>query len=599
MLEGGQALSADAGSASPAPGGRGRVAAWWAANGRSVRVAKTSVLLALLLAVGSLSFSAAEVGHEQRLHDASVAEWRAANASVAALLARARAGDAAVTPAAIYGAIGDSFLSVPDATSQPTQRGAGDCFRPNPSAKWGWLGSYVFMLTLATTIGYGSYAPQTSAGKGLVVVFCTLCIPVMGLLLTLVGSALGDVCEWLRVRTQRRRRFSRRGGARVAVGAADGEGGERECRQPAGEGGQAAATGSPAAKAKAKAKANAAAAPTMEIMVQASAHFTRVQQGAHSAARKGFQAVLSAATLASGGDRENVRKLLWQLGFCVSYCVTLALLLGALASALRVEGWSLGEHLYFSFVTFTTVGLGDYAPNPTGADAWTLYGTQLYTAYLVLGLSAMTMALKALFAFEVYEMKHGLERVLAKVGEVEQKVMHELKGAESAAAETLAHHHHHHRHLLAVEAAAGAARRQSEELEVRQGWGGDGGAGPAAGAATAKAEAAKAEAGTGRPGESATAAAEAAELPPGGLRPAALAAEVRSVVHKLPPLQQTPAADTAGATAAAAGAAAAAAGATAATAASAAAHDGAAVLPLRADADARAVVHSAHRSLAL
>jgi voltage-gated potassium channel Kch len=39
----------------------------------------------------------------------------------------------------------------------------------------------------------------------------------------------------------------------------------------------------------------------------------------------------------------------------------------------RVEGWTIVESLYFSVVTLTTVGFGDFAPTTPGAQIFTIF----------------------------------------------------------------------------------------------------------------------------------------------------------------------------------------------------------------------------------
>ena len=39
----------------------------------------------------------------------------------------------------------------------------------------------------------------------------------------------------------------------------------------------------------------------------------------------------------------------------------------------RVEGWTIIESLYFSVVTLTTVGFGDFAPTTPGAQIFTIF----------------------------------------------------------------------------------------------------------------------------------------------------------------------------------------------------------------------------------
>ena len=57
---------------------------------------------------------------------------------------------------------------------------------------WSLVGSIWFIVTVFTTIGYGTYTPQTPVGQLIVVVFATFGIPTFGYLALLAGSALND-----------------------------------------------------------------------------------------------------------------------------------------------------------------------------------------------------------------------------------------------------------------------------------------------------------------------------------------------------------------------------------------------------------------------
>ncbi|XP_071532019.1 LOW QUALITY PROTEIN: TWiK family of potassium channels protein 7-like [Panulirus ornatus] len=84
---------------------------------------------------------------------------------------------------------------------------------PNPapttahsSNQWTFAGSFLYSLTIITTIGYGSVAPQTVMGRVVTIVYALLGIPLMLLYLSSVGDLLSRALKWLWWRLCRCRR---------------------------------------------------------------------------------------------------------------------------------------------------------------------------------------------------------------------------------------------------------------------------------------------------------------------------------------------------------------------------------------------------------
>lgn len=87
-----------------------------------------------------------------------------------------------------------------------------------------------------------------------------------------------------------------------------------------------------------------------------------------------------------------------------------ALILSGTIFYWRVEDWTIVESLYFSVVTLTTVGFGDFAPTTAGAQIFTIF-------YILTGIGVF-VALLASVAQQYIEQKSespsARERVSAR-----------------------------------------------------------------------------------------------------------------------------------------------------------------------------------------
>jgi hypothetical protein len=52
------------------------------------------------------------------------------------------------------------------------------------------LQDWFFAMTIASTIGYGNYAPETVEGQWFLIFYALLAIPVAGLCITIISSRL-------------------------------------------------------------------------------------------------------------------------------------------------------------------------------------------------------------------------------------------------------------------------------------------------------------------------------------------------------------------------------------------------------------------------
>lgn len=65
------------------------------------------------------------------------------------------------------------------------------------SAQWTFTGSFLYSLTVITTIGYGNTAAKTYFGKTLTIVFAIIGIPLMLLFLTNIGDVMAKIFRFL------------------------------------------------------------------------------------------------------------------------------------------------------------------------------------------------------------------------------------------------------------------------------------------------------------------------------------------------------------------------------------------------------------------
>ncbi|CAL4120375.1 unnamed protein product [Meganyctiphanes norvegica] len=72
--------------------------------------------------------------------------------------------------------------------------------------QWTFAGAFLYSLTVITTIGYGSVAPQTMLGRIVTIIYALLGIPLMLLYLSSVGDLLSRVLKWVWWRMCRCRR---------------------------------------------------------------------------------------------------------------------------------------------------------------------------------------------------------------------------------------------------------------------------------------------------------------------------------------------------------------------------------------------------------
>ncbi|XP_052224207.1 potassium channel subfamily K member 4-like [Dreissena polymorpha] len=77
-----------------------------------------------------------------------------------------------------------------DAISSETTFAQGTLQGTNVSTRWDFSGSFSFVVTVATTIGYGNLAPHTGIGKVVVIAYALIGIPLTFLMLQGIGGRL-------------------------------------------------------------------------------------------------------------------------------------------------------------------------------------------------------------------------------------------------------------------------------------------------------------------------------------------------------------------------------------------------------------------------
>ena len=96
--------------------------------------------------------------------------------------------------------------------------------------------------------------------------------------------------------------------------------------------------------------------------------------------------------------KEEERKV--KVSFAVMF---LWVLIGSLIICL-IENWTYWEGIYFTYVTLTTVGLGDYAPNTIGGGVFTVI-------YTIVGLGIIAIVLELLAVIILARVKKARKRI--------------------------------------------------------------------------------------------------------------------------------------------------------------------------------------------
>ncbi|KAF9259111.1 voltage-gated potassium channel [Marasmius fiardii PR-910] len=103
-------------------------------------------------------------------------------------------------------------------------------------------------------------------------------------------------------------------------------------------------------------------------------------------------------TTIHGGDEEAERKAFW-IRFSVAWMLFIVFWVVGSGIFSATEGWSFGVAMYFCFISFTTIGYGDFSPKtPAGRSVfvvWALFGVATMTI-LISGISVQSIVCQGL-----------------------------------------------------------------------------------------------------------------------------------------------------------------------------------------------------------
>ena len=240
---------------------------------------------------------------------------------------------------------------------------------------WTFFGSTTFSFTLSTTIGYGTFAPSTSAGKIMVIVFIFLTIPLAGTTIVISSRALVGSMSYLWSLGLSKDKQIRDAFRAFDKNLQSNNGGDA----PQGD-------------------HSLDASELRSLLRECGVRLDKDQvakvlrdvdkDGDNQLGEEEFIALVKSMHIDTASAAMQRRTLRVVIGTIVMW-VGLGILSVALA-----EKWSFLEAVYFIVVTLSTVGLGDYFPATDG-------GVVLMFSFSLVGLGLLTM----FFAIEEKEMK--------------------------------------------------------------------------------------------------------------------------------------------------------------------------------------------------
>ncbi|KAG7097850.1 hypothetical protein E1B28_005165 [Marasmius oreades] len=110
-------------------------------------------------------------------------------------------------------------------------------------------------------------------------------------------------------------------------------------------------------------------------------------------------------TKVQGGDEEAKRKAFW-IRFWVAWMLFIVFWMVGSGIFSATEGWSFGVAMYFCFISFTTIGYGDFSPQtPAGRSVfvvWALFGVATMTILISVVSEAFTSRYQNIFGARIF-----------------------------------------------------------------------------------------------------------------------------------------------------------------------------------------------------
>ncbi|XP_036232745.2 uncharacterized protein [Bactrocera oleae] len=256
--------------------------------------------------------------------------------------------------------------------------------------EWNFATSFLYSLTVVTTVGYGTITPRTTLGRMVTIVYATLGIPLTLVYLSSIGSILAKMasafCERLLCccfcRTTTNKRHTICGFSRQQVA-------DKKCNLKLKE----------LQKQHQQSHTGSSAQQTAQQATQ-SAHlpYCYVRPPADEALSYGEHSPLSAHSPAT--RTKGAHTLRWSLALPVGFCVLLLVAyvtFGSLVIAL-LEQWSIFDGVYFCFMSLTTIGFCDLLPgvNVRPATSTSTLVVWFCAAYILSGLTLTSMCVNML-----------------------------------------------------------------------------------------------------------------------------------------------------------------------------------------------------------
>ncbi|XP_012159265.1 uncharacterized protein LOC101460932 isoform X2 [Ceratitis capitata] len=257
--------------------------------------------------------------------------------------------------------------------------------------EWNFATSFLYSLTVVTTVGYGTITPRTTLGRMVTIVYATVGIPLTLVYLSSIGSILAKLaigfCERLLCccfcHSSTSKRHTICGFSRQQVS-------DKKCNlklqqlQKHHQQQQQHATSTAQQQQTGQQPMQAAHLPYCYVRPPAD---ETLSYGEHS-------------PLSANSTRARAHVLRWSLALPISFCVLLLLAyvcFGSLVIAL-LEQWSLFDGVYFCFMSLTTIGFCDLLPGVHVRPATTTSTLVVWfcAAYILSGLTLTSMCVNML-----------------------------------------------------------------------------------------------------------------------------------------------------------------------------------------------------------